>query len=627
MIKNLVVKGAREHNLKNIDVEIPRDSLVVFSGLSGSGKSSLAFDTIYAEGQRRYVESLSSYARQFLGQMEKPDVDYIEGLSPAISIDQKTTSKNPRSTVGTVTEIYDYLRLLYARIGIPHCPICGREITQQTIDQIVDSILSYPEKTKIQIMAPIVRGRKGEYVKELDDARRSGFVRVRVDGSIYDLSEEIKMEKNKKHNIEVVVDRLVVSESIRSRLTDSIETATRLSKGLVLCDVIDGFEELFSLDYACPEHGVSIEEMSPRMFSFNNPYGACKRCSGLGTFMEIDEDLIIPNRKLSVNQGAIKASGWNVADGSSIARMYFEALAAEYNFSLDMPVEMLSKEAIDVILHGTKGKKIKMKRVTSYGSGTYVNDFEGVVNNLKRRYEETSSEYSRAEIETVMVSSICPDCKGARLSPISLAVTVGGKNIYEFCQMSISEEISFIDNLEFFIFKTVGRNHRLQAVNPLGLPFKEQTWYTEGEVIKMAEYRKGSHTVYDIKYHFVWITKYRYQVLKGDVALRLRELLRQGCEANHIRILKGSVGTDHVHMLLSCPTTLSPSQIMQYLKGRSSRILQDEYPTLKKRYWGQHMWGRGYFCGTVGEVDQKTIEEYIKNQGREEPTDNFTIVP
>lgn len=478
MIKNLVVKGAREHNLKNIDVEIPRDSLVVFTGLSGSGKSSLAFDTIYAEGQRRYVESLSSYARQFLGQMEKPDVDYIEGLSPAISIDQKTTSKNPRSTVGTVTEIYDYLRLLYARIGIPHCPICGREITQQTIDQIVDSILSYPEKTKIQIMAPIVRGRKGEYVKELDDARRSGFVRVRVDGSIYDLSEEIKMEKNKKHNIEVVVDRLVVSESIRSRLTDSIETATRLSKGLVLCDVIDGFEELFSLDYACPEHGVSIEEMSPRMFSFNNPFGACKRCSGLGTFMEIDEDLIIPNRKLSINQGAIKASGWNVADGSSIARMYFEALAAEYKFSLDMPVEMLSKEAMDVILYGTKGKKIKMKRVTSYGSGTYVNDFEGVVNNLKRRYEETSSEYSRAEIETVMVSAVCPDCKGARLSPISLAVTVGGKNIYEFCRMSISEEISFIDNLELtekeqMIGRLIIREikERLNFLNAVGLDY------------------------------------------------------------------------------------------------------------------------------------------------------------
>ena len=421
MIKNIVVKGAREHNLKNIDVEIPRDSLVVFTGLSGSGKSSLAFDTIYAEGQRRYVESLSSYARQFLGQMEKPDVDYIEGLSPAISIDQKTTSKNPRSTVGTVTEIYDYLRLLYARIGIPHCPLCGREISQQTIDQIVDKIMLYPEKTKIQIMAPIVRGRKGEYIKELDDARKSGFVRVRVDGSIYDLSEEIKIDKNKKHNIEVVVDRLVVQESIKSRLTDSIETATHLSKGLVLCDVIDGEEELFSLEYACPEHGVSIEEMSPRMFSFNNPFGACKRCSGLGTFMEIDENLVIPNRKLSINQGAVKASGWNVADGSSIARMYFEALANEYNFSLDMPVEMLPKEAIDVILHGTKGKKIKMKRVTAYGSGTYVNDFEGVITNLKRRYEETTSEWSRADIETVMVSATCPDCRGARLSPISLS--------------------------------------------------------------------------------------------------------------------------------------------------------------------------------------------------------------
>lgn len=478
MIKNIVVKGAREHNLKNIDVEIPRDSLVVFTGLSGSGKSSLAFDTIYAEGQRRYVESLSSYARQFLGQMEKPDVDYIEGLSPAISIDQKTTSKNPRSTVGTVTEIYDYLRLLYARIGIPHCPVCGKEITQQTIDQIVDKILLYPEKTKIQMMAPLVRGRKGEYVKELDDARKSGFVRVRVDGSIYDLSEEIKMDKNKKHNIEVVVDRLVVSESIRSRLTDSIETATRLSKGTVICDVIDGEEELFSLDYACPEHGVSIEEMSPRMFSFNNPFGACKRCTGLGTFMEIDESLIIPNRKLSINQGAVKASGWNVADGSSIARMYFEALSKEYNFSLDMPVEMLSKEALDVILHGTKGKKIKMKRVTSYGSGTYVNDFEGVVNNLKRRYDETTSDWARSDIESVMVSSRCPDCKGARLSPISLSVTVGGKNIHQFCQMPISEELEFIENLELTEKeRMIGRlilreiKERLNFLNAVGLDY------------------------------------------------------------------------------------------------------------------------------------------------------------
>lgn len=478
MAKNIIIKGAREHNLKNIDVEIPRDSLVVFTGLSGSGKSSLAFDTIYAEGQRRYVESLSSYARQFLGQMEKPDVDYIEGLSPAISIDQKTTSKNPRSTVGTVTEIYDYLRLLYARIGIPHCPICGREITKQTIDQIVDKVLQLPEKSKIQIMAPIVRGRKGEYVKELNDARKSGFVRVRIDGSIYDLSEDIKLDKNKKHDIEVVVDRLVVSESIRSRLTDSIETATHLSKGTILCDIVGDKEELFSLDYACPEHGVSIEEMSPRMFSFNNPFGACSRCSGLGTFMEIDEDLIIPNRKLSINQGAVKASGWNVADGSSIARMYFEALANEYNFSLDMPVEMLPKEAIDVILHGTNGKKIKMKRVTSYGSGTYTNDFEGVVNNLKRRYEETSSDASRADIESVMVAAKCPDCKGARLSKISLSVTVGGKNIHEFCCMPISEELEFIENLkltekEMMIGNLILREikERLNFLNSVGLDY------------------------------------------------------------------------------------------------------------------------------------------------------------
>ena len=478
MAKNIIINGAREHNLKNIDVEIPRDSLVVFTGLSGSGKSSLAFDTIYAEGQRRYVESLSSYARQFLGQMDKPDVDYIEGLSPAISIDQKTTSRNPRSTVGTVTEIYDYLRLLYARIGIPHCPVCGKVIEKQTVDQIVDKILTLEERTRIQIMSPIVRGRKGEYVKELDDARKSGFVRVRVDGSIYDLSEEIKLDKNKKHNIEIVVDRLVVSQDIKSRLADSIETATKMSKGVVLCDVIGGEEQLYSLDYACAEHGVSIEEMSPRMFSFNNPYGACKRCSGLGTFMEIDEDLIIPNRKLSINQGAVKASGWNVADGSSIARMYFDALANEYNFSLDMPVEMLSKEAVNAILYGTKGKKIKMKRVTSYGSGTYTNDFEGVVNNLKRRYDETTSEWSRQEIESVMVAARCPDCKGARLSPMSLGVTVGGKNIAEFCKMPISEEIEFINNLELtekeqmigrLIIKEI--SERLNFLNSVGLDY------------------------------------------------------------------------------------------------------------------------------------------------------------
>ncbi len=478
MIKDIIVKGAREHNLKNIDVKIPRDSLVVFTGLSGSGKSSLAFDTIYAEGQRRYVESLSSYARQFLGQMEKPDVDYIEGLSPAISIDQKTTSKNPRSTVGTVTEIYDYLRLLYARIGVPHCPICGREISQQTVDQIVDRILSYNDGTKIQIMAPIVRGRKGEYVKELDDVKKSGFSRVRIDGSIYDLFEEIKLDKNKKHNIEVIVDRLVISESIRSRLTDSLETATRLSKGLVVCNIVDKGDELFSLNYACPEHGVSIEEMSPRMFSFNNPYGACKKCSGLGTFMEIDENLIIPNKKISINQGAIKASGWNVADGSSIARMYFEALAKEYDFSLDMPIDLLPKEGLRAILYGTNGKKIKMKRVTSYGSGTYTNDFEGVINNLQRRYNESNSDWARQEIESVMVASSCPDCKGARLAPMMLSVTVGGKNIYEFCCMSISEELDFINNLELtdkekLIGNLIVReiSERLNFLNSVGLDY------------------------------------------------------------------------------------------------------------------------------------------------------------
>lgn len=448
MIKNIVVKGAREHNLKNIDVEIPRDKLVVFTGLSGSGKSSLAFDTIYAEGQRRYVESLSSYARQFLGQMEKPDVDYIEGLSPAISIDQKTTSRNPRSTVGTVTEIYDYLRLLWARIGIPHCTVCGREITQQTVDQIVDKIMTLPEKTKIQIMAPIVRGHKGEYVKELDSARKSGFVRVRIDGSVYDLSEEIKLDKNKKHNIEIVVDRLVIKPDIAGRLTDSVETATRIAEGVVLVDVVGEGEELYSLNYACPEHGAVIAEMSPRMFSFNNPFGACKTCSGLGSYKEIDPSLIIPNKKLSINQGAIKATGWNVADGGSIARMYFEAIADAYGFSLDIPVEMIPKKGLDAILYGTGTKKLKMKRVTSYGSSTYNSTFEGVVSNLQRRYKETTSDWARSDIEAVMTQCVCPDCGGARLSKECLSVTVGGKNIYEFCSMPIHQELQFINELE-----------------------------------------------------------------------------------------------------------------------------------------------------------------------------------
>ena len=477
MAKNIIIKGAREHNLKNIDIEIPRDKLIVFTGLSGSGKSSLAFDTIYAEGQRRYVESLSSYARQFLGQMEKPDVDYIDGLSPAISIDQKTTSRNPRSTVGTVTEIYDYLRLLYARIGVPHCTKCGREITQQTVDQIVDAVLKLQEKTRIQILAPIVRGRKGEYVKELDNVRKSGFVRVRVDGSVYDLSEEIKMDKNKKHNIEVIVDRLVISDSIKSRLTDSIETATHLSDGVVIIDIVGDREELFSLNYACPEHGAVIEEMSPRMFSFNNPFGACKKCGGLGAYKEIDPELIIPNKKLSINQGAIKASGWNINDGS-IAKMYYEGLAKEYKFSLDVPIEMISKEGLNAILYGTGDKKLSMKRVTSYGTGTYKNTFEGIVSNLKRRYEETTSDWARNDIEQVMTTCTCPDCKGSRLTPEIMSVTVGGKNIYEFCKMPIGEELEFINNLQLTerekLIGTLVINEireRLEFLNSVGLEY------------------------------------------------------------------------------------------------------------------------------------------------------------
>ena len=478
MSKDIVIKGAREHNLKNVDVTVPRDKLVVFTGLSGSGKSSLAFDTIYAEGQRRYVESLSSYARQFLGQMEKPDVDYIEGLSPAISIDQKTTSKNPRSTVGTVTEIYDYLRLLYARIGTPHCVVCGREITQQTIDQVVDKILAIGLDKRIQIMAPIVRARKGEFVKELDEVRKSGFVRVRIDGSIYDLSEEFHLDKNKKHTVEVIVDRIIIREGIEGRVADSVETATKLSNGIVLVDVIGDKEMLFSLNYACPEHGTSIEELSPRMFSFNNPFGACKTCSGLGTFKEVDPELVLPNKKLSINQGAIRASGWNVAEGGAVAKMYMEALAEAYKFSLDMPVEMLPKKVVDIILYGTKGKKIKMKRATDFGTGEYKNEFEGVIPNLKRRYAQTNSEWARAEIETVMVSAECPDCHGARLSPESLAVTVGGINIDEFCHKSINEEIDFLDNLQLtqkqqmigsLIIKEI--KSRLNFLNSVGLDY------------------------------------------------------------------------------------------------------------------------------------------------------------
>ena len=429
-------------------MEIPRDRLVVFTGLSGSGKSSLAFDTIYADGQRRYVESLSSYARQFLGQMEKPDVDSIEGLSPAISIDQKTTSKNPRSTVGTVTEIYDYLRLLYARIGIPHCPICGREIKQQTIDQIVDKIFALESGTRMQILAPVVRQRKGEHVKELESAKKSGFVRVRVDGNIYDLSESISLEKNKKHSIEIVVDRLVLKEEIRSRLTDSLETAVALSGGLAIIDVIGGEEILFSQNYACPEHGISIEELTPRMFSFNNPYGACETCTGLGTFLKVDPDMVIPNKDLSIRQGAIKASGWTFGDESTIANMYFVGLSKHYHFSLDTPIKDLPKEAVDVILYGTKGEKIKMYRQNEYGSGTYNTDFEGIINNLERRYKETNSEFMRDEIAQCMSNINCPDCHGDRLKKISLSVTVGGINIIDFCKMSVTKALDFIRNLK-----------------------------------------------------------------------------------------------------------------------------------------------------------------------------------
>ncbi len=446
--KNIVVKGAKEHNLKNIDIEIPRNKFVVFTGLSGSGKSSLAFDTIYAEGQRRYVESLSSYARMFLGQMDKPNVDSIDGLSPAISIDQKTTSKNPRSTVGTVTEIYDYLRLLYARIGIPHCSVCGKEIKQQTVDQIVEQVRSLPEGSKIQIMAPIVRAKKGTHQKELENAKKSGYVRARIDGILYDLDDTLSLEKNIKHTIEIIVDRLVIKEEIRSRLADSVELASKLASGTVLVNVVGGEDLLFSQNYACPDHGVSIDELSPRMFSFNNPYGACPTCTGLSFFMRVDPDLVIPDKTKSIREGAIKASGWSKADYSSVAKMYFDALAENYNFTLDDPISAISKEALDAILYGTKGKKLVMHRATAYGSGNYNAEFEGIVNNLERRYKETTSDWSRDEIEQVMTACDCPDCNGSRLRKEVLAVTVGGINIHQFVSMSVRNELDFIDSIE-----------------------------------------------------------------------------------------------------------------------------------------------------------------------------------
>ena len=444
----LIIKGARAHNLKNINVELPRDRLIVFTGLSGSGKSSLAFDTIYAEGQRRYVESLSSYARQFLGQMEKPDVDLIEGLSPAISIDQKTTSKNPRSTVGTVTEIFDYLRLLYARIGIPHCPICGREIRQQTVDEIVDRLLALPEGTRIQLMAPIVRGRKGQYIKELEAARKSGYARARVDGILYDLMEKIDLDKNKKHTIEIVVDRLVVKEEIRSRLADSVETATNLAEGLLTVDVVDGEELTFSRNYACPEHGVSVEELSPRMFSFNNPFGACPKCTGLGIFMAMDPDRVVPDPSLSVRQGCFPGSGWSYKEGGTIAKMYFDSLAEHYGFSLDTPFKDLPKAVQEILLYGTKGEKLKMSYTREYGSGTHYTAFEGVLNNMQRRYNETTSDWIREEMEQYMSQVPCPECHGQRLKPESLAVTVGGLNIMELCNQTVEELLVFIENLQ-----------------------------------------------------------------------------------------------------------------------------------------------------------------------------------
>lgn len=446
-LDKIVIKGAREHNLKNIDLELPRDRFIVFTGLSGSGKSSLAFDTIYADGQRRYVESLSSYARMFLGQMEKPDVDSIEGLSPAISIDQKTTSKNPRSTVGTVTEIYDYLRLLYARIGIPHCPICGRVIEQQTVDQMVDQIMALPEGARIQVLAPVVRGRKGEHKKEFENAKRSGFVRVRADSILYDLSEEIKLEKNKKHNIEIVIDRLILKSDIRSRLSDSLESAMAVSGGLVLIDVLDGEELLFSQNYACPDHGISIEELSPRMFSFNNPAGACEKCTGLGTFMKVDPALVIPDQNRSIRGGAIRASGWYFAEGG-LVQSYFEALADHYHFSLDTPFKQLPKEIQDIILYGNHGEKITVQRESGTRGSTFTTDFEGIIHNLERRFRTTNSSWIRNDIASLMSSEQCPDCHGHRLKPEYLAVTVGDKNISDFCRMSVVQALDFLDTLQ-----------------------------------------------------------------------------------------------------------------------------------------------------------------------------------
>ncbi len=449
MQDKIIVKGARANNLKNIDVTIPRDKLVVMTGLSGSGKSSLAFDTIYAEGQRRYVESLSSYARMFLGQMEKPDVDYIEGLSPAISIDQKTTSKNPRSTVGTVTEIYDYLRLLWARVGTPHCPKCGKVIRQQTIDQIIDQVLALPEGTRIQVMAPVIRGKKGEHAKIFEDAKRSGYVRVRADGNLYELDEEIKLEKNKKHNIEIIIDRLIIRPDIQQRLTDSVETASTLSGGLVVVNLLREEQDLmFSQNYACEDCGVSIEELTPRMFSFNNPFGACPTCTGLGSQLKVDVSLVVPDPKKSILEGAIQASGWGNIRSDGISRMYFDALSKKYRFSLDKPWEELSDEAKDIILYGTKGEKLELHYDQPRGKGVLYQPFEGVCNNVERRYQETQSDASKRELEELMAECPCPTCKGRRLKKESLAVTVGEKDIDALTRLSVVDELDWVEHLE-----------------------------------------------------------------------------------------------------------------------------------------------------------------------------------
>ena len=448
MQDQIIVKGARVNNLKNIDVTIPRDKLVVMTGLSGSGKSSLAFDTIYAEGQRRYVESLSSYARMFLGQMDKPDVDYIEGLSPAISIDQKTTSKNPRSTVGTVTEVYDYLRLLWARVGTPHCPKCGKEIRQQTIDQIIDQVLALPEGTRIQVMAPVIRGKKGEHAKVFEDAKRSGYVRARVDGNLYELDEDIKLEKNKKHNIEIVVDRLIIRPDIQQRLTDSVETASGLSGGLVVINLLREEQDLmFSQNYACEDCGISIEELTPRMFSFNNPFGACPTCTGLGSQLKADPALVVPDPNLSILDGAIQASGWGNIRSDGISRMYFDALSKKYGFKLTTAWKDLSDEVKDVILYGTKGEKLELHYDQPRGKGVLYQVFEGICNNVERRYQETQSDASKRELEEVMAECPCPTCHGRRLKKESLAVTVGDLDIFSFTELSVTDELAWVDKL------------------------------------------------------------------------------------------------------------------------------------------------------------------------------------